>query len=233
MTAGFPGSQNDKTISRTDKLIQALKKQPLFTDYKFNLFNVQGALIERTGAYAIVDGGYHRWRVLQCAFKHANHRTMAWAWSRWFGSTRKDVDCLFGSLKKRFRILRNPLSFQYALDIHNVMWTCCVLHNMLLRHDGKDKFSVTIRMPRDEDECIDADGFGSEPGEDSEVAHSGSDSDRETEFDQELRSTRENPNTFVQNETFVEEEAGWSDLRGDLIAHFVYLRESEQQTRQF
>jgi hypothetical protein len=34
---------------------------------------------------------------------------------------------------------------------------------------------------------------------------------------------KENPNNFVGNETKVEQEEGWNQLRGHLIAHFTYL----------
>ena len=49
---------------------------------------------------------------------------------------RKDVECTFGVMKKRFRILKVPSTFKTAAVISNVCRTCCVLHNMLLDHDG-------------------------------------------------------------------------------------------------
>lgn len=51
-------------------------------------------------------------------------------------SCRKDVECLFGILKKRFRILRCPILFNQEESINNLFKACCVFHNMLLEWDG-------------------------------------------------------------------------------------------------
>jgi hypothetical protein len=48
------------------------------------------------------------------------------------------VECTFGILKGRFRILRNALLFQTQAQIDNVFNTCCMLHNILLTFDGLD-----------------------------------------------------------------------------------------------
>ena len=52
---------------------------------------------------------------------------------------RKDVECTFGILKGRFRILKTLMLYQHKDQIDNVFWTACILHNMLLMHDGLDK----------------------------------------------------------------------------------------------
>ncbi len=75
-------------------------------------------------------------------------------------SVRKDVECTFGILKCRFQILATYFPYvslrscvlsslffscihqygktwnEYRSKLDNVMWTCCILHNLLLRHDG-------------------------------------------------------------------------------------------------
>lgn len=54
-------------------------------------------------------------------------------------SVRKDVECTFGVLKNRFRILKVPLLCcgKHGQDkVDNIFYTCCMLHNMLLEHDG-------------------------------------------------------------------------------------------------
>lgn len=53
-------------------------------------------------------------------------------------SVRKDVECTFGSLKARFRILRNPIEYHDQSCIDNVFFTCCIIHNILLTIDGLD-----------------------------------------------------------------------------------------------
>jgi hypothetical protein len=62
--------------------------------------------------------------------------------TKWMGQTRKmeftsgvsakDVECIFGILKKWFLVLKYPSHFHKMEDIGNVFSTCCVLHNMLL-----------------------------------------------------------------------------------------------------
>jgi hypothetical protein len=48
----------------------------------------------------------------------------------------------FGILKVRFNVLKFPLPYMaktwnaYRSKIDNIVWTCCILHNLLLRHDG-------------------------------------------------------------------------------------------------
>ena len=45
---------------------------------------------------------------------------------------RKDVECTFGSMKARFRILRGRISLSFVADVNNVFVSCCILQNMLL-----------------------------------------------------------------------------------------------------
>ena len=205
----------------------------MFRNYRFHVFTLKGDKIPLVGAYAIVDGGYHRWRELQCAFKHAVLKSYAWAWSRWFGSTRKDVECLFGSMKRRFRLLRDAMPFQCAQDIDNIMFTCCVLHNWLLRVDGKDTFSRPVTRPNftslDSPEHSDL-GAGSSDAE----GCSDTDLDKDNAFETGGNPfEKENPNNFVVNETKVEQEEGWNQLRGHLIAHFTYLKQTNKLKWQF
>jgi hypothetical protein len=57
-------------------------------------------------------------------------------------STRKDVECTFGRIKNRFRMLKLPLQFDNLDDVRAMFVTCCVLHNMLLEHDREDVFNA-------------------------------------------------------------------------------------------
>lgn len=52
VTSGHPGSRNDKTIIRFDELNAA-----------------DGTPVLHKGAWFIVDGGYHQWRILQTPIK--------------------------------------------------------------------------------------------------------------------------------------------------------------------
>jgi len=60
-------------------------------------------------------------------------------WSARVKSVRKDVECAFGRLKGRFRILKLPLRFHKIEDIDNIVFTCATLHNMIAMDDGLDR----------------------------------------------------------------------------------------------
>ena len=57
-------------------------------------------------------------------------------WSKWVESMRKDVECTFGILKGRWRILKAGIGLDGVSVADDVWMTCCALHNMLLDIDG-------------------------------------------------------------------------------------------------
>ena len=63
-----------------------------------------------------------------------NSRVMKF--SKKLESVRKDIEGVFGILNVRFRFLKtfNLLLRQDSVD--NAFVTCCILHNIMLRHDG-------------------------------------------------------------------------------------------------
>ena len=53
-------------------------------------------------------------------------------WSMWVESLRKVVECTFGIMKERFRILKAGIRL-YGVETAGRIWlTCCVSHNWLL-----------------------------------------------------------------------------------------------------
>ncbi len=87
--------------------------------------------------HSLCDGGYHKWKTSICGAKHAVEADLK-AFSCLYESVRKDVECLFGFLKNRFRILGVSSLAHYVENINNMVKVCSVLHNMLLEHDGLD-----------------------------------------------------------------------------------------------
>ena len=53
-------------------------------------------------------------------------------------SERKHVECAFGILKARFRVLKLPVRMYEFKEIDDMFFTCCILHNMCLDFDGGD-----------------------------------------------------------------------------------------------
>jgi hypothetical protein len=137
VTQGHPGARNDKTIVRFDGFVSSLHEGEIYGDIKYKLSNSNGEEIEEQGLYLIVDGGYHKWRCLQCPIKHPSDSPEG-IWSEWLESVRKDVECLFGILKGRFRCLKLPIYYHDKAAIDNMFFTTCIIHNILLSFDGLD-----------------------------------------------------------------------------------------------
>jgi hypothetical protein len=57
-------------------------------------------------------------------------------WSEWIESVRKDVECTFGILKNRFRILLNGINYQKKETIEHIFVAACMLHNIILGYDS-------------------------------------------------------------------------------------------------
>ena len=59
--------------------------------------------------------------------------------SEWLELMRKDVECTFGILKRRFNILRYGLRFRNITRCDQIWLTYCALHNLLLDIGGLDE----------------------------------------------------------------------------------------------
>jgi hypothetical protein len=113
------------------------KEEGLFATEKFYLYNNEDCeMEEHEGLYPICDGGYHKWRCLQCPMKHTSDLAAAHFSTSWKSVFGKDVECVFGILKKRFRILKNAVDALHTQSkIDNVFFTCYILHNILHHYD--------------------------------------------------------------------------------------------------
>jgi hypothetical protein len=137
-TESFYGSNNDKTICKFDQLTMDIKNKVLFQDKEFTLYTESGEEVRHRGGYLICDGGFMMWRCLMTGYKYYSKFEEA-IWSAQMESTRKDVERAFGILKGRFRCLKLPIVFQKREYIDNIMFTCIILHNMILTSDGRDQ----------------------------------------------------------------------------------------------
>ena len=100
--------------------------------------SINETVLKFKGAYFISDGGYHRWPCLVNPFKHQPEGTDLEIWSQNIESVRKDIECVFGILKKRFLFLKHPIRIHSPHCIQRAFVTCCVLHNILIDYDGYD-----------------------------------------------------------------------------------------------
>jgi len=137
-TRSHYGARNDKTIVKYDEHIMNIHNGDLYSDCSYVLYNADGSVAFIRGLYMICDGGYHKWRSMQCPLKHTSDSNAA-KWSCNLESVRKDVEDLFGILKMRFRILRNGVELHNQEQIDYCFFTVCILNNLLLTYDGYDK----------------------------------------------------------------------------------------------
>ena len=138
-TRGGPGRWNDQTMVTYDRFITGMHEGTELSDIQFKLFEYDGDgdVISRdySGGYVIVDNGYHDWSVTVPPFSRTND-IQEIRWSKWVESMRKDVECTFGILKGRWRILKCGVRV-HGIDKVDLIWlTCCALHNWLLDIDG-------------------------------------------------------------------------------------------------
>jgi hypothetical protein len=82
---------------------------------------------------------------LDCPFTQAWHGTLVEGYfSTNIEGVRKDVECTFGILKKRWRVLSHDFTYQDIKICEKVFVTCCCLHNFLLDLMGRS----TVRVGR-------------------------------------------------------------------------------------
>ena len=113
-TPGYPARWNEKIIVLMDELATRLKKGKIVTDNVFELFdyndndNVIIFSIKYREAWLLVENGYLNWSTtippLKQTMMHKETR-----WSEWLESVRKNVECIFGILKDRWRILKSGI----------------------------------------------------------------------------------------------------------------------------
>ena len=104
---GAYGTINDKTIVKHDDAVDMVRTNELFTEYTFEVINDQGIHTLPKGTYLIVDGGYHKWEILQFGVKSSSDPKYA-EWRKKMELVRKDIECYFGRLKQRFKLLKIP-----------------------------------------------------------------------------------------------------------------------------
>ena len=139
---GHYGSVNDKTAVKYDDFIKELRERPLYRDFKYMVYDQEGNPREQTGLWVNVDGGYIK--IPQCLVGDPEilHVHMNY-WTTLMESERKHVECAFGILKSRFRILKLPIRMHDFDEIDEMFRTCCILHNMCLEYDhGDDEWNL-------------------------------------------------------------------------------------------
>jgi hypothetical protein len=76
--------------------------------------------LQFSGAYLIVDNGFLVWSCTMPPFGVSN-KIDEIRWSKWLKSMRKDVECTFGILKGRWRILKSGVQL-HGVDAVDSVW---------------------------------------------------------------------------------------------------------------
>jgi len=58
-------------------------------------------------------------------------------------AARKDVECAFGILQKRWAIIRHPARLWDRQELEDIMMACIILHNMIVE-DERDSYQLHI-----------------------------------------------------------------------------------------
>lgn len=141
VTGGMQGTANDRLVDKYDHFTRDLQAKVILSDVSFSLYDSAGKTSTLSGAYLLSDNGYTKVRTKQCPMKVCVSMDEHF-WSCQLESVRKDIECCFGILKGRYRILRTPISVQDHRTVDDIFYSCCVLHNMNLMDDELDDDST-------------------------------------------------------------------------------------------
>ena len=125
------GTRNDKEIVKVDPNVHRICTG-WFKDVSWRYYTSEGRVRKEQGAYLICDNGYHRWPISISPYASADCASVEGYFSTNLESVRKDVECTFGILKKRWRILDDGLNYRDINTCEKIFVTCCCLNNFLL-----------------------------------------------------------------------------------------------------
>ena len=142
-TPSTPGSRNDKSICEVDDFVCCMREGMYGRDeVRYSLLDHNANAYDEFGGWLLCDGGYHRWRIFQCGRSsvlygvneaHAH-------FAKRVASVRKDIECTFGALKGRWRVLKGNLLYKDRASVDRMFYTCCCLHNWLILADPDTRF---------------------------------------------------------------------------------------------
>ena len=149
-TRGGPGCWNNQTMIRFDTFLAWVRNDEILTNNKFELlaYDKDGNVISvmYRGVYVIVDNEYLTWSCIIPPYSSTNKIDKT-QWSRWVESMCKNVECTFGILKGRWRMLKTGVCIYGVDKVDDILLNCCALHNWLLdinRISGQWKDGVLV-----------------------------------------------------------------------------------------
>jgi hypothetical protein len=129
---GLPGSLNDINVLQRSTLLHDLL-HGTFPKYKFFVGDK-----EFSTPYWLADGIYPNWAVfVKTIAEPVGDANQFFA--KMQESVRKDIERGFGTLQKRFAIVKNPAKKWKHDKLCKIMTCCVILHNMIVEHERHDK----------------------------------------------------------------------------------------------
>ena len=108
----------------------------IITNTTWQYYDGDGNIRSERGMYLICNNGYLHWATSICPYSKANNAannaTLEGFFSTNLESIRKDVECTFGILKKRWKVLNHGFKHRDIVKCEQIFITCCVLRNFLL-----------------------------------------------------------------------------------------------------
>lgn len=139
------GARSDKHIVRLDPIVHLIKNA-WYKEVEWTHFDITGESKTSKGVYLICDGGYLRWKTLICPYRGAPEHGRRGYFNTNLESIRKDVECTFGILKKRWRILDYGIHYTDMAYCEQIFVVCAMLHNMMV--DSLETRLSTIQVGR-------------------------------------------------------------------------------------
>jgi hypothetical protein len=141
------GTRNDKEIVKVDPNAYRIR-HGWYKDVLWKYYTYDGRVEKERGAYLICDNGYHRWPNSIPPYANADSASLEGYFSTNLESIRKDVECTFCILKKRWRVLNDGFYYRDINTCEKIFVTCCCLNNFLVdlmeRNNGRVGRGVLI-----------------------------------------------------------------------------------------
>jgi hypothetical protein len=141
------GSRNDKDIVKHDDNVCAIRFKRLFTNSMWKYYNANGNVKSERGMYLICNNGHLQWPTSICPYSKADNSTLKGYFSTNLESVQKDVECTFGFLKKRWKVLNHGFKHREMGQCEKIFIACCILHNFLLSQMVRNSVRVGRGYP--------------------------------------------------------------------------------------
>nr|XP_043637903.1 protein ALP1-like [Erigeron canadensis] len=130
---------NQATLDRSNNDINVLNKSPLYDSVRNGTnpnssFILRGRLYKR--GYLLTGGIYPRWSTFVKAYPHPVDPKEK-KFKKVQEAARKDIERVFGVLKEKWKILERLIRYFDLDKIGKVVEACCILHNMIIKDDGR------------------------------------------------------------------------------------------------